>query len=65
MKEAAMRLIRLKTVLDRTGLSRSVVYDLMGKGVFPKPAKAYSGARANVWPEPEIDAWVSERIAAR
>jgi prophage regulatory protein len=65
MKEAAMRLIRIKTVLDRTGLSRSVVYDLMGKGAFPMPTKAHAGGRSNVWPEPEIDAWVSERIAAR
>lgn len=60
-----MRLIRLKTVLDRTGLSRSVVYDLMGKGAFPKPAKAYSGARSNVWSEPEIDAFIEGRMAER
>ena len=60
-----MRLIRLKTVLDRTGLSRSVVYDLMGKGAFPKPAKAYSGARSNVWLETEIDAFIEARIAER
>lgn len=60
-----MRLIRLKSVLDRTGLSRSVVYDLMGKGEFPRPAKLYSGARANVWPEIEIDRWIEARVAER
>jgi prophage regulatory protein len=60
-----MRLIRLKAVLDRTGLSRSVVYDLMSKGEFPRPAKAYCGARSNVWPEAEIDAWVEARVADR
>lgn len=65
MKATAMRLIRLPTVLDKTGLCRSVVYDLMGKNAFPKPTKAHPGARANVWPEPEIDEWISERIAAR
>ncbi len=60
-----MRLIRLKSVLDKTGLSRSVAYDLMGKGEFPRPAKVYSGARANVWPEAEIDAWIAARVAER
>lgn len=60
-----MRLIRLKTVLDRTGLSRSVVYELIGKGAFPKPTKAYCGARSNVWSEPEIDAFIEARMAER
>ncbi len=60
-----MRLIRLNTVLDRTGLSRSVVYDLMGKDAFPKPAKAYTGGRSNVWAEPEIDAYIEARLSER
>lgn len=65
MKANAMKLIRLKTVLDRTGLSRSVLYDLMGKGAFPKPTKIYLGARANVWPEQEVDAFIESRVTDR
>jgi prophage regulatory protein len=60
-----MRLIRLNTVLDRTGLCRSVVYDLMARNAFPKPAKAYTGGRSNVWAEPEIDAYIEARLTER
>jgi len=60
-----MRLIRLPTVLEKTGLCRSVVYDLMGKSAFPKPAKAYTGGRSNVWSEPEIDAYIEARLTER
>ena len=60
-----MRLIRLKAVLDRTGLSRSVIYALMADGQFPRPAKAYSGARTNYWVEGEVDDWVAARVADR
>jgi prophage regulatory protein len=60
-----MRLIRLPTVLEKTGLCRSVVYDLMAKSAFPKPAKAYTGGRSNVWAEPEIDAYIEARLTER
>ncbi len=60
-----MRLIRLKNVLGRTGLSRTVLYVLMSKGQFPRPTKLYPGARATGWLEEEIDAYVKDRIAER
>jgi prophage regulatory protein len=65
MKATAMKLIPVKTVLDRTGLSRSVFYDLMGKGAFPMPTKAHAGGRSNFWLESEIDAYIEARLAER
>ena len=48
---------------QRTGLKRSTIYDKMKAGTFPKPVKL--GARAVAWLEPEIDAWIKERISQR
>lgn len=51
----AMVFIRQPEVLRRTALSRSTLYELIGKGEFPKPLKL--GERINCWPEHEISAW--------
>lgn len=56
------KILRLRSVLSRTGLSRSMAYDLMTKDQFPKPIGL--GARAVGWLESEIDAWIAERIQA-
>lgn len=56
-------LLRLPVVLERTGLSRSAVYDLLVKGEFPEPIK--HSERVNVWPDTEIEAWIAKRLAAR
>lgn len=55
-------ILRLRSVLSRTGLSRSMAYDLMGKDQFPKPIGL--GARAVGWLESEIDAWIAQRVKA-
>ena len=57
------RLLRLRAVLDRTGLSRSGVYELMETGRFP--ARVRLSARSIAWVESEIDLWCAERIATR
>lgn len=56
------KILRLRSVLSRTGLSRSMVYDLIAKKGFPKPISL--GARAVGWLESEIDAWIAERVKA-
>lgn len=56
------KILRLRPVLSRTGLSRSMAYDLMAKEQFPKPISL--GARAVGWLESEIDAWIDQRIKA-
>ncbi|MBN8108851.1 AlpA family transcriptional regulator [Vibrio vulnificus] len=51
-----MRLIRLKEVIYRTGLSRSSIYKLMGEGKFP--VNVPLGERATCWVDSEISSWI-------
>jgi prophage regulatory protein len=57
------RIIRLKTVLDRTGLSRSTIYRKMGEGTFPPRLKI--GVHGAGWHESAIDRWVANPAAYR
>jgi prophage regulatory protein len=57
------RLISSKEVCRRTSLSRASLYRLIAQNAFPKSV-ALHGAR-KAWVEPEIDAWIRARIAAR
>ncbi|WP_219012201.1 helix-turn-helix transcriptional regulator [Shewanella algae] len=58
-----MRLIRIKQVMEQTGLGRSCIYNYMADGRFPKSVKL--GPRLVAWVEGEVQAWIEERIAAR
>ena len=57
-------LIRLPAVLERTGLGRSMLYELMERAEFPRPVKI-AGGRLNFWSDKEVDDWVAERLAQR
>lgn len=52
--------IRLTKVEDKTGLKKSMVYDLMSKDEFPKSIKI--GDRAVAWISSEIDEWIQNKI---
>lgn len=54
------RILRLKSVLERTGLSRSTLYRKMQLGTFPKQLKI--SARCAGWRETDVDAWVRSPI---
>jgi len=55
---AAEKIIRLKTVLARTGLSRSTLYRKIAEGTFPAQLKiSIHGAG---WHESAIDRWISD-----
>lgn len=54
------KIIRLKAVKARCGLSRSTLYNRMATGEFPRPIAL--GPRSVGWIESEIDAWISARI---
>lgn len=58
-----MRLIKLKEVMDRTGMAKSTIYKYMDEGSFPKNVKL--GARSVAWVEGEIDEWIMEKIQQR
>ncbi len=60
---AAPRLLRLPQVIERTGLARSSIYDLIRLGRFPAAVPLTATARA--WRSDEIENWIAERIAAR
>jgi prophage regulatory protein len=51
---------RLPVVMSRTGLSRSSIYDKVGKGEFPEPINL--GPRAVGWVADEVNGWIQNRI---
>lgn len=51
------RIIRLRTVLDRTGLSRTTVYRKINEGTFPPQLKL--GVHGSGWHESEIERWIA------
>lgn len=57
------RIIRLKTVLSRTGLSRSTMYRKIAEGTFPCQVKiSIHGAG---WRESAINRWIADPVGFR
>lgn len=56
----ATTILRLPTVKERTGLSRSTIYLRISEGRFPTPVSL--GGRAVGWIEDEVNKWVTARI---
>ncbi|MGX7874483.1 helix-turn-helix transcriptional regulator [Mesorhizobium sp. ORM6] len=57
------RIIRLKTVLARTGLSRSTIYRMIAEGTFPAQIKiSINGAG---WRESDVSRWIADPVAWR
>lgn len=55
------RIIRLRTVLARTGLSRSTMYRKIAEGTFPAQIKiSVNGAG---WRESDINRWVADPVS--
>ena len=59
----APRILRIRDVLARTGVSRSSLYRFIDDGSFPRPVAL--GAKATGWVEAEISQWIESRIAER
>lgn len=57
------RLLRLKQLMDKTGLKRSQIYAYMAQGNFPKSIKI--GPSSVAWLESEIEEWINSRIDCR
>jgi prophage regulatory protein len=57
------RIIRLKTVLSRTGLSRSTIYRKIAEGTFP--AQLRISIHGAGWHELEISRWIANPVAWR
>ena len=50
------RIIRLRTVLSRTGLSRSTIYRKIAEGTFPPQIKI--SVNGSGWHESDINRWL-------
>ena len=59
---AETRLLRRRDVESRTGLKKSMLYELMQGGQFPRPIPL--AGQTVAWPEAEVDAWVRARLEA-
>ncbi|MNN77962.1 Prophage CP4-57 regulatory protein (AlpA) [compost metagenome] len=62
-EELVMRILRMKTVIEITGLARSTVYKYVAEGIFPKPLSL--GGRSVGWLESEVHSWIQSRIVER
>jgi len=56
-------ILKLEEVKKLTRISRSGIYLKISKGVFPAPISL--GGRAIGWLEPELEAWINDRIEQR
>lgn len=57
------RIIRIKTVLARTGLSRSTLYRKIAEGTFPSQVRiSVHGAG---WRESAVNRWIADPIGFR
>lgn len=58
-----MKIIRLKQVMETTGLARSTIYKYIAAGTFPKPVPL--GGKSVGWVDEEVQDWVMARIEER
>lgn len=61
--EAPDRMLRIKTVLERTGLSRSTLYRKIDDGQFPRQIPI--STRCVAWRESAVNAWLKNPIFYR
>jgi prophage regulatory protein len=52
------RIIRLRTVLDRTGLSRSTLYRKVAEGTFPRQVPI--SIHGTGWYESAVNRWIAD-----
>ena len=56
-----LRIVRHAQVREKIGLSEAKLFDMIAKGIFPKPFKLVSGGRAVGWIESDVDQWILDR----
>lgn len=58
----ALRILRMRELQERTGVSKSFIYQLIGQDRFPKSVRL--GERSVGWFEHEINDWLANRADA-
>jgi prophage regulatory protein len=59
MDDTTKSIWRLRTVITRTALSRSTIYDMIARGTFPPPVLL--SRRSVGWRSQEIENWIASR----
>jgi prophage regulatory protein len=57
------RIVRLRTILARTALSRSTIYRKIAEGTFPAQVKI--SANGSGWRESDINRWIADPVGWR
>ena len=52
-----VKFLRIKDVMDKTGIAKSTIWLWVKEGKFPKPIKL--SPRITVWENEKIDEWMS------
>lgn len=60
LQDKPERILRLSSVLHRTGLSRSTLYRLISAGAFPGQVRI--APRCVGWREAHVDAWLERTL---
>lgn len=62
-----MKIIRLKAVMDLTGLGRSTIYKYSANGSFPRQISLSLGgiSHCSGWLEGEVLGWIQARVDER
>lgn len=58
-----MRFLRLKAVMEKTGLSKSAIYSKIKEGEFP--ASVPIGSRTVAWIDKDINDWLEWKVLIR
>lgn len=58
--DRSRKFLRLPSVSEKVGLSRSQIYKLIQQGEFPEPIKL--GPKVSVWIEEKLEAWMDAKI---
>jgi prophage regulatory protein len=61
MSDQPDRILRIRTVLARTGLSRSTLYRKMQAGVFPRQVRI--AERRIGWRESAVNTWLEDPMS--
>ena len=59
------KLLRIKDVLEITGISKSHLYSMHNQDLFPKRVHLIPGGTSVAWVESEVLEWIDSRIADR
>lgn len=59
-----MKLLRIGDVIEKTGLSRTIIYLYTRDKQFPQPIKYGKGKYASAWIEEEVDEWIQQQVDA-